>query len=100
MKASSKTILFTKVQHGGKTTEMPIAVFPDENACRPLAVAIMTAHKAGEVETLRQLGAGHLVNDEGRVAPNLRFARVTVPYSPDYSAASEDPFADASSAAA
>jgi hypothetical protein len=96
MKASNKTILFTVTGSGATVKRTPVAVCGDENRCRPLAVAVMTAYKAGDIKAVKNLGMEHLVTAEGTLAEGLRFNRITVAYEPEIDLADFDPFADES----
>lgn len=98
MKANSKTILYVKHKDGTKLVSAPHSIWADENKCRPYAVAVMTAYKAGDVETLRKLNMVMLINEDNTLKPGLIFARVTVPYEPELPVIDDDPFADPSSA--
>lgn len=93
MKAANKTILFTKTQDGAKVDLRPVAVFANDEAARPFAVAVMTAYKTSDLVKLKELGMDHIISGD-KVAPGLRFTRVTVPYAPEVLTATEDPFAE------
>jgi hypothetical protein len=94
MKASNKTILYTITGVGATSKRTPVAIFADENKCRPFAVAVMEAAKRGDVAEVKALNMGHLVTEEGTIAVGLRFQRVTLPYEPEVTSAADDPFAD------
>jgi hypothetical protein len=93
VKAASKTILYTITGAGATSKMTPIAIFADENKCRPYAVAVMTTYKRNDVEEIGKLGLKHLVTEDGTLAKGLRFHRVTLPYEPALQDNSEDPFA-------
>lgn len=93
MKAQTKAILFVKATIGGKPDQRPVGVFANEDKCRPLAVAAMTAYKAADLDALKALGFEHLIAEDGKLHPGFKFSKVTVPYEPEFTSSSVDPFA-------
>ena len=94
MKATSKTILYTRVVMNKIAHQHPVAVFGDEPTAKTYAMLINTAHKTGNREMALQLDPKTVLTESGDLVPGIKFSLVTVPYSPSFADAGDDLFAD------
>lgn len=83
MRALSKTVLFTRVKVGNANHVWPTAVFAKDADAKAYAMAIKSAHDAGDAARAAQLDEHTMVTDEGKLVPGIRFSIKIVPYAPE-----------------
>ena len=99
MRALTKVVVFARVNIDRKTVQRPVAVFAGQKQALPFARQVLAAYKAKDADALRTLHLDMAIAESGEIHAGLRLSVAELPYNPDGTDDSSDPFADDSVAA-
>jgi hypothetical protein len=94
MRAIQKSVVIIRLTKDKSVRQIPLAVFAQPTDAIPYGRAIRDAHKAGDEITLTGLVMGGGVPAADYIGGTIKLSVVTLPYAPEYSVATDDPFAD------
>jgi hypothetical protein len=94
VKAASKTILFGKITVDKVHHLWPIAVFTNDKTATAFAIALKSAHAAGDAAAVKALDPEARLDAEGKLIGGFKMSIKIATYEPELPKASVDPFAD------
>lgn len=94
MRASTKTILFSRVTVDKTVKRHIVAVFGSEADAKSYAGLIALAHKSGNTELAVSLDEHTVLTDDKALVPGLKFDLVSARYNPSTADSADDMFAE------
>lgn len=82
MKASSKTVLFSRITVNKTVHQWPVGVFANSTSAKTYAAYVKMAHSSGLVDLAKKLDPKTRVTEDGKLMPGVKFSVVTLPYEP------------------
>lgn len=82
MKASSKTVLFSRITVNKAVHQWPIGIFANPTSAKTYAAYVKMAHSSGLVELAKKLDPKTRLTEDGKLMPGVKFSIVTLPYEP------------------
>lgn len=81
-KSQSKSILFCRTTHEGKTHQYPVAVFNDVARAKNFVTFLHLAYKSNDAVTAKKLDPKTLTDKGGKLIQGTKWSVATVPYEP------------------
>lgn len=95
MRSKDKTVLFSRVAINKAVHQWPVAVFNSTTEAKTFAAYLKMAHSNGDVETAKRLDSRTKVGEDGKLAPDVKWTMLTLPYQPSpITALSDDDIKD------
>lgn len=82
MKATAKTVLFSRVTINKAVHQWPVGVFANPTSAKTYAAYIKMAHSSGNAELAKKLDPKTRVGEDGTLVPGLKLSLLTLPYEP------------------
>lgn len=92
MRASTKTILYSRVTVDKSVKRHVVAVFPNDADAKAYAGLIAMAYKSGNAELALSLDEHTVLAEDKTLVPGIKFDLAVAPYAPTPAASAEDMF--------